>query len=223
MIMHETCLTCDQIAQAVLRAFPSLTHSMHAHSNAHMTDNTQQLCTKISPQSSMKQYRATTDSPYPHTRIMTHTDRCTRHAGGEPTGGNKTGGPVGSRNASLISPAAWPPQCSGVLKHLHQYQYTHTHRHTHTCTHTRTQTHTRTHTHTGTNAHIRTSSAQEVQYMTWVHHRKSRCIYIYSFHHACLNACTREGSGIGDRTRGSVLERHQGMWKSCKGTWTHTH
>lgn len=70
MIVNETCLTRDQIAQAVLRAFPSLTHSMHAHSNAHMTDNTQQLCTKISPQSSMKQYRATTESPYPNARIM---------------------------------------------------------------------------------------------------------------------------------------------------------
>ena len=35
--------------------------------------------------------------------------------GGEPAGGNKTGGPVGSGDKSLISPAAWPPQCSGVL------------------------------------------------------------------------------------------------------------
>ena len=35
--------------------------------------------------------------------------------GGEPAGGYKTGGPVGSGDKSLISPAAWPPQCSGVL------------------------------------------------------------------------------------------------------------
>ena len=34
------------------------------------------------------------------------------HSGGEPAGGNKTGGPVGSGDTSLISPVAWPPQCS---------------------------------------------------------------------------------------------------------------
>ena len=34
--------------------------------------------------------------------------------GGEPAGGNKTG-PIGSGDKSLTSPAAWPPQCSGVL------------------------------------------------------------------------------------------------------------
>ena len=28
---------------------------------------------------------------------------------------NKTGGPVGSGDASLISTSAWPPQCIGVL------------------------------------------------------------------------------------------------------------
>ena len=32
--------------------------------------------------------------------------------GGEPAGGNKTGGPVGSGDTSLISPVAWSPQCS---------------------------------------------------------------------------------------------------------------
>ena len=31
---------------------------------------------------------------------------------GEPAGGNKTGGPIGSGDTSLISPVAWPPQCS---------------------------------------------------------------------------------------------------------------
>ena len=35
--------------------------------------------------------------------------------GGEPAGGNKTGGPVGSRDTSLISTSAWPPQCIEVL------------------------------------------------------------------------------------------------------------
>ena len=34
------------------------------------------------------------------------------HSGGEPAGGNKTGGPVGSGDTSLIFPVAWPPQCS---------------------------------------------------------------------------------------------------------------
>ena len=33
-------------------------------------------------------------------------------SGGEPAEGNKTGGPVGSGDTSLISPVAWPPQCS---------------------------------------------------------------------------------------------------------------
>ena len=33
-------------------------------------------------------------------------------SGCEPAGGNKTGGPIGSRDTSLISPIAWPPQCS---------------------------------------------------------------------------------------------------------------
>ena len=173
MIVNETCLTRDQIAQAVLRAFPSLTLSMHAHSYVRMTDNTQQLCTKISPQSSMKQYRATTESPYPHARIMTHTDVHDMQG-------------VSQQEATrLVVPlaAGMPalfPQLHGPLSAV-GYSNTHTHcqsTHAHTDTHTRTQTHTRTHTHTGTNAHSRTSSAQEVQYMTWVHHRKSRCIYI---------------------------------------------
>ena len=31
---------------------------------------------------------------------------------GEPEEGNKTGGPVGSGDTSLIFPVAWPPQCS---------------------------------------------------------------------------------------------------------------
>ena len=35
--------------------------------------------------------------------------------GGEPAGGNKTGGPVGSGDTSLVSTSAWPPQCIGVL------------------------------------------------------------------------------------------------------------
>ena len=35
--------------------------------------------------------------------------------GGEATGGKRTGGPVGSKDTSLISTVAWPPQCSGVL------------------------------------------------------------------------------------------------------------
>ena len=34
------------------------------------------------------------------------------HSGGEPAEGNKTGGPVGSGDTSLISPNALPPQCS---------------------------------------------------------------------------------------------------------------
>ena len=56
----------------------------------------------------------------------THTHTCTfactcyhcqnwlhgPYSGGEPAGGNKTGGPVGSRDTSLISLLAWPPQCS---------------------------------------------------------------------------------------------------------------
>ena len=31
------------------------------------------------------------------------------HSGGELAGGNKTGGPVGSGDTSLIFPVAWPP------------------------------------------------------------------------------------------------------------------
>ena len=37
------------------------------------------------------------------------------YSGGEPAGGNKTGGPVGSGDTSLISTSVWPPQCIGVL------------------------------------------------------------------------------------------------------------
>ena len=36
-------------------------------------------------------------------------------SGGEPAGSNKTGGPVGSGDTSLISTSAWPPQCIGIL------------------------------------------------------------------------------------------------------------
>ena len=32
--------------------------------------------------------------------------------GGEPAGGNKTIGPVGSGDTIFISPVAWPPQCA---------------------------------------------------------------------------------------------------------------
>ena len=39
-------------------------------------------------------------------------DICGPHLGGEPAEGNKTGGPIGSGDTSLISPVAWPPQCS---------------------------------------------------------------------------------------------------------------
>ena len=35
------------------------------------------------------------------------------HSGGEPAGGNKIGGPVGSRDTSLISTAAWPLSAVG--------------------------------------------------------------------------------------------------------------
>ena len=34
------------------------------------------------------------------------------HLGGKPAGGNKTSGSVGNVDTSLISPVAWPPQCS---------------------------------------------------------------------------------------------------------------
>ena len=37
------------------------------------------------------------------------------HSGGESPGGNKTGVPIGSGYASLISTAAWLSLCSGVL------------------------------------------------------------------------------------------------------------
>ena len=57
-----------------------------------------------------------------HAHAHTHTCTCTcitiailamwPHSGGEPARGNKTGGPVGSGDTSLISPVAWPPQCS---------------------------------------------------------------------------------------------------------------
>ena len=36
----------------------------------------------------------------------------THNFGGDPAGGNKTGGTVGCGDTSLVSPAAWPPQCS---------------------------------------------------------------------------------------------------------------
>ena len=35
--------------------------------------------------------------------------------GGEAAGGQRTGDPVDSKDTSLISTVAWPPQCSGVL------------------------------------------------------------------------------------------------------------
>ena len=57
-----------------------------------------------------------------HARTHTHTHLylyyhcqiwlCGPHLGGEPAEGNKTGGPVGSRDTSLIFPVAWPPQCT---------------------------------------------------------------------------------------------------------------
>ena len=62
---------------------------------------------------------------YTHTRTHAHTHTVTHtlvlpllelamwtHLGGEPAEGNKTGGPVGSRETSLIFPFACPPQCS---------------------------------------------------------------------------------------------------------------
>ena len=36
---------------------------------------------------------------------------CGPQSGSEPAEGNKTGGPVGSRDTILISTVAWPPQC----------------------------------------------------------------------------------------------------------------
>ena len=74
--------------------------------------------------------------PFHHTRIHMHTRTHTHahthththlylylyyhcqgwlrgpHSGGEPAGGSKTGGLVGSGDTSLISPVACPPQCS---------------------------------------------------------------------------------------------------------------
>ena len=61
-----------------------------------------------------------------HARTNTHTHAhthlylyyhcqnwlCGPNSGGESAEGNKTGGPVGSRDTSLIFPVAWPPQCS---------------------------------------------------------------------------------------------------------------
>ena len=51
-----------------------------------------------------------------HTSTCITTSRigyvCGPHSGGEPAGGNKTGGPVGSGDTNFISPVAWPPQCS---------------------------------------------------------------------------------------------------------------
>ena len=62
------------------------------------------------------------------THTHTHTHTCTHtciyhrqnwlhgpHSVGEPAGSNKTGGPVGSGDNSLISTSAWLPQCIEVL------------------------------------------------------------------------------------------------------------
>ena len=66
-------------------------------------------------------------SQWQKTQLYVHTCTytCVHHShnygyvapdsGGEPAGGNKTGGLVGSGDTSLVSIPAWPPQCSGVL------------------------------------------------------------------------------------------------------------
>ena len=92
------------------------------------------------------------------------------YSGGEPAGGNKTGGPVGSGDTRLISPTVWPPQCSGVLIYgLARPMRWDTRIHTHMHVHMRMYPHTHTYTHSYTNmyAHLGISSYISL-YISWL-------------------------------------------------------
>ena len=86
---------------------------------------------------------------------------------------------------------------------LSVYSNTHTHCQS-------THAHTRMHAYT----HTCTSSAQgaPLRYWKWVHHRGNRGTIIK------VRACTRQEVGLGTGQGG--MGKVQGMWKSCKGTWT---
>ena len=89
-------------------------HTLHAHTHAHACTHTTRVHTH-------------THTPHMYTHTHTHyTCICTctciyhcqnwlrgPHLGGEPAGGNKTGGPVGSGDTSLVSTSDGPLSALG--------------------------------------------------------------------------------------------------------------
>ena len=86
------------------------THAYTHHMHVHITS----ACAHTHTHTHTHTHARTHARTHTHTHLYYHCQNwlCGPHSGGEPVEDNKTGGPVGSGDTNLISPVAWPPQCS---------------------------------------------------------------------------------------------------------------
>ena len=105
-----------------------------AHAHAHTTHTSIRICTEHAYHCAHITHPPALTHAHMYLYLYYHCQSwlCSPYLGGEPAGGNKTGGPVGSGDTSLIFLVAWPFTPCTPCTHTYTQSCTTTFSHAHT-------------------------------------------------------------------------------------------